>query len=336
MITLSGDIGGTSTRMQSTEFTKDGKMQVLKTEHYRNSQFTNFLDIIDAFFAQGSITEDKVNSVCFGVAGPIVKGVVKFTNLPWVINTADIQNKLPAARVELINDFVAIGYGIETLRSQDLCTLQAGLPKENGIKAFIGAGTGLGVGFMTFHDGNYVVHPTEGGHVDFAPTDDLQVELLNYMRKKYHRVSFERLISGPGLVHIYRYMRSNKIFGEEENPELRFLIESEKEIDIAATVAEYAIKHKDILAMRALDVFIRMYGSVAGNLALTTLPYGGLYIVGGIAPKLLPQMKKGKFLEMFSDKGRMSGLLKDVPLHIVTNSDVGLQGTAVFARRLVS
>jgi glucokinase len=333
MIVFSGDVGGTHARMLLTEFTDSGP-KVIKHISYNNSKYSSFADIISAFLAESKIDPKQIASACFGVAGPIVNGAVQFTNLPWVIREGDIKTKLQNEKVELINDFSAIGYGIEILRPEDYEVLQEGKPRKYGNVAFIGAGTGLGVGYMTWCQGNYIVHPTEGGHVDFAPTNETQMELLRYLKKKYHRVSFERVLTGQGLVNLYHFVRDNKMFGEEENPALRFLIESDQPIDIAATISEYAVKHKDIMAMRALDIFINVYGAAVGNLALTTLPYGGLYVVGGIAPKLLPQIKKSGFLEMFGDKGRMSKLIKDIPLYAVTNTDLGLHGAAVYARRI--
>ena len=334
MIVFSGDVGGTSTRMQFTEFTTANEIKIIANIHYNNTDYSDFLDIIDAFFTATKIKVDQIASVCFGVAGPVIKGKVNVTNLPWVISTQDIKNKLKLDKVELINDFAAIGHGIEVLKPKDLLTLQTGKPRLDSVQAYIGAGTGLGVGFMTCHQGKYLIHSTEGGHIDFAPTNETQLDLLKYMRKKYHRVSFERILSGQGLTNIYSFVRDNKIFGEEENSNLRFLMNRDKNIDIAATIAEYAIKRKDIMALRALDIFISIYGSAVGNLALTTLPFGGLYVVGGIAPKLLTQIKKGNFFKAFIDKGRMSHLIKDVPLHIVLYEDVGLQGTAICARKL--
>ena len=335
MLVISGDIGGTSTRMQFTEFTAANDMKIIANIHYSNNNYGSFADIITAFFQETKMSIDKIAGACFGVAGPVVKGKVNITNLPWVINTRDIKNQLKLDKVELINDFASIGHGLEILQPKDMLTLQVGKPRPNGIRAYIGAGTGLGVGFMTCYQGQYLIHSTEGGHIDFAPTDDLQIELLRYMRKKYHRVSFERLLSGQGLINIYAFVRDNKIFGEEENPNLRFLIKSSKHIDVAATIAEYAIKHKDIMAMRALNIFIGIYGSAVGNLALTTLPFAGLYVVSGIAPKLLKEIEKGNFYKSFLDKGRMSHIIKDVPLHIVLYQDVGLQGTAICAKKLV-
>lgn len=334
MIVLSGDIGGTNTRMQFTEVAISNKMHVIATRHYTNSSYSSFLGIVDAFFSETKVNSNEVVSACFGVAGPVIKEKVNVTNLPWLINAANIKNRLKTDKVELINDFVSIGYGLEVLQPNDLLTLQPGKPRKDGVIAYIGAGTGLGVGFMTCHNGEYLAHSTEGGHVDFAPTYEVQIELLKYFRKKYHRVSFERILSGAGLVNVYNFAHDNKLFGEEENPSLRFLINSGNNVDIAAAISEYAIKHKDIIAMRALDIFIHVYGSAVGNLALTTLPFGGLYVVGGIAPKLLNQIKKGGFMKAFNDKGRMSNLIKDIPLHVVLYEDVGLQGATIYAKKI--
>jgi glucokinase len=334
MVVFSGDVGGTRTRMQLTEFSATDKMKVVANVHYDNSGYSSFLDIVDAFFAETKISADNVASACFGIAGPVIKEKVNVTNLPWIISAKDIKKRLKLDKVELINDFASIGYGLEVLTPKDMLTLQSGKPRADAIKAYVGAGTGLGVGFVTCHRDEYLVHSTEGGHIDFAPTDAIQVELLKYLRKKYHRVSFERVLSGQGLANIYYFVRDNKVFGEAENADLRFLISSKKNTDIAATITKYAIELKDIMAMRALDIFIRVYGAAVGNLALTTLPYGGLYIVGGIAPKLLPQIEHGGFLDAYSDKGRMSGLLKAIPLHVVLYEDVGLQGAAVRAKKL--
>lgn len=332
---LSGDIGGTSTRLMFVTFDQNNNLTILHNKHYENVHYTSFTHVIKTFFEETKIDANQIASACFAVAGPVLNGIVNFTNLPWIISTKEIQEHLKNPNVALINDFVGIGYGLETLKYQDIHTLQIGKVKENSLKAYLGAGTGLGVGFMIHKGNDIMVYPTEGGHVDFAPTDDIQLELLKYLRKKYHRVSFERVLSGLGLVNIYHFVRGNKIFGEVENPELRFLIDSKQQIDIAATIAKFAIEKKDILSIRSLEIFINVYGAAAGNLALTTLPYGGLYLVGGIAPRLLPQIQNGKFMERYLDKGRMSDLIKDIPLHIVTNTNIGLQGAAFYAHKLI-
>lgn len=334
MIVLSGDIGGTNTRLQLTKFNQHKKNthEVLKQEQHQNLQFRNLTEIVRVFLANADVDSSKIHSVCFAVAGPIVNNVVKFTNLPWVVDATEIKHSFGINKVALINDFQGIGYGIEMLHKDDLFVLQEGIPKPRATKALIGAGTGLGVGIVNHFDDQYYVCATEGGHVDFAPVDDVQIDLLLYMRKKYHRISNERLVSGQGLVNIYQFVRDNNLFSERENSELRLALHSGA--DVAAIIAEYATVHRDIMAMRALEIFVRIYGAAAGNLALTTLPFSGLYIAGGIAPKIIPQLADGHFMAAFLDKGRMSGLLKDIPIYVVKNTNIGLDGAALYASRM--
>jgi len=333
MIVLSGDVGGTSTRLQFTEFNEDGKVSVLKNSHFNNSDYVSFSDVVSDFLSE---TDFKIDVACFGVAGPVINETVEFTNLSWNINATDIRRDLKLDKVHFLNDFVAIGYGLEALQKKDLVTLQAGKPKENAVKAYAGAGTGFGVGFMTYSEESYKVHPTEGGHVDFAPCDDVQQELLTFLREKYRRVSVERLLSGQGLIDIYSFVRLQESSGEKENSDLDRLIGNDQgDIDLAAAIVEYATKHSDLLAKRALDIFIDIYGAAIGNLALTTLPFGGLYIVGGIAPKLLREIKEGQFLEAFSNKGRMKKLIQGVPLYVVLCTEVGLKGAALYAKKFL-
>jgi len=333
MIVLAGDIGGTNTRLQLIEFTEGDKANTLKDAHLSNGDYSSFNDLLDDFF---SGTSFKIDRVCFDAAGPIINEAIQLTNLSWKVSTADIKRRFKLAKVALLNDFVAIGYGLETLQQKDLLTLQPGKLREDGVKAYIGAGTGLGVGFMTHIEGSYKVYPTEGGHVDFAPTNNIQDDLLKFMQKKYHRVSIERVLSGPGLMDIYSFVRSQQEFSGKENSNLTVLLDSDKDnIDAAAAIVEYATKHEDALAKRALNIFIHIYGTAVGNLALTTLPFGGLYVVGGIAPKILLQIKEEGFLEAFHDKGRMSDLVKDIPLHIVLCPEVGLQGATLYAKNFL-
>ncbi len=331
MIVLSGDIGGTNTRLQLADFTGVGAIKVVKRNDYINRDYTNFTDIIAAFFAGNGFSSTVVAGACFDVAGPIVDETVKLTNLPWVIKSNDIREQFKIAKVALINDFVAIGYGLGMLKEQDLFVLQQGKARAGEVKAYLGAGTGLGVGFVTYDHGVPMVHPTEGGHVDFAPADDIQIELLKFLRTKHHRVSFERVLSGPGLVNIYQFVRSYKGFAEKENPELALLVDSKQKVDVAAAIAEYAMNHSDPLAIKALNIFVRIYAAALGNLALTTLPFGGLYIVGGIAQKLLSLINSKLFFEAFGDKGRVSDVIKNIPISVVLDIDVGLQGAAWYA-----
>ncbi|MDO8954294.1 MAG: glucokinase [Gammaproteobacteria bacterium] len=331
MIVLSGDIGGTSTRLQLTQCNGHFDFKMLARERYANASHNSFSEIIQKFLRDSGNREIELYSACFAVAGPIINGTVKFTNLPWYIEEHTLKQELKLEKVKLINDFQAIGYGIEILASEDVHVLQEGRYQMNQVKAIIGAGTGLGMGVMQWSGSMYDVIATEGGHVDFAPINDMQIQLLQYMRKKYHRVSVERLVSGPGIHNLYSFVKDNPLATEQENPDLHFALYNNA--DAAATISEYAIDHKDPMAMRAIDLFVEIYGSTAGNLALSTLPYSGLYIAGGIAPKLLHQLTNGRFMDAFIDKGRLSSLLKDIPLYIVLNTHVGLLGAAAYAAR---
>lgn len=329
MLVLSGDVGGTKTRLQITQFKNAQDFKVIGRDKYFNHEFKSFPEIIKTFLKQHQIEPASVEATCFAVAGPIINGTVKFTNLPWFVDEQKLRQDLGFKTVKLINDFEAIGYGLDTLKPDDYHVLQKGefIPKK--VRAIIGAGTGLGVGISVYTDPGFQVIPTEGGHVDFAPTDDVQIDLLQYLHKKLHRVSVERLVSGQGLVNIYNFIRENPLLNEVENPALKLTLF--KAEDAAAAISQFAMEKHDPMAMRALDVFIRIYGASAGNLALTTLPHSGLYIVGGIAPKILPQLTDGRFLRAYSDKGRMSNLLANLPIYIVLDTQIGLQGAANFA-----
>lgn len=326
---MSGDIGGTKSRLQLTHFRTETDFHVLAQSVYFNKEFNCFSMIVQEFLREQKVLPEQVEGVCLAVAGPIIAGRVKFTNLPWSICEKEIARELQFKEVILINDFEAIGYGIDTLKKEDVYILQEGKTRKHKNRAMMGAGTGLGVAIAVSTKEGYQVLPTEGGHVDFAPTDETQVMLLQYMLKKKHRVSIERLVSGQGLENIYHFVVAHPLFTEKENPDLKLALFREE--DAAAKISEYAIAHHDPMAMRALDLFIRIYGACAGNLALTTLPYGGLYIVGGIAPKLLKQLSDGRFLHAYSDKGRMSDLLSSLPVYIVLDTHVGLQGAANYA-----
>lgn len=326
MLILAGDVGGTSTRLRLTRFISDKLFQIVGEEIFFNDQFVSFTEIVALFLKQQLTLPAQVNATCFAAAGPIIEGSVKFTNLPWFVSEAELSQVLKLQNVTLINDFEAIGYGIDTLDIKDYEVLQVGETNFKRPRAMIGAGTGLGVAISIPEGNGFRVMPTEGGHVDFAPTEEMQIKLLQYLKKKWHRVSVERLLSGQGILNIYSFVRQNPLFSEVEHPTLKRLLFTKE--NAPQNITEYAIQHHDPLAMRTLDLFIGIYGAAAGNLALTTLPFAGLYIVGGIAPKLLTQFLDGRFLNAFSDKGRMSNLLKTIPIYLVTNTQVGLQGAA--------
>ncbi|GAB4223396.1 MAG: glucokinase [Francisella sp.] len=338
MYILSGDIGGTNTRLEVSLLEK-GVVQSIAIRKYKGADFNCLSDVIDKFLIEVDLV-GKIDSVCLAVAGFVSNGEVEVTNLPWLVSEQYIAEGLDIDRskVKVINDFEAIGYGIESLdREKDLVTIQEGKPDNDNLCAVVGAGTGLGMCLVSYDKDNKPrVFKTEGGHADFSPVDDEQIELFKFMRKTYHRVSPERFCSGYGIYNIYKYVVRYPLYNQPESKELRRALFSVPDSDKAAIIVKYAIEHKDPSALRTIDIFLSIYGAVAGNLALTSLPFRGLYIAGGIAPRLIKQIKESKFLEKFRDKGRMSSMMKDFPIHIITNTDVGLIGARTYAANLIT
>jgi glucokinase len=279
---------------------------------------------------------------CFAIAGPVVKNTAKLTNLTWFLDKDRLIQELGIPSVSLINDFAAVGYGIFGLTKQDLLTLQVGKYQPAAPMAVIGAGTGLGQGFLIRQDNQYQVFPSEGGHADFAPRNELEFQLLKYLVDKHdiQRVSVERVVSGLGITSIYQFLRDRQI--APESPEIAQAVrtweqeaqKAEKTVDPGAFIGSAALQKSDRLSEQTMQLFIEVYGAEAGNLALKLLPYGGLYIAGGIAPKILPLMENGSFLLNFTQKGRMGSLLEEIPVHIILNQQVGLIGAAFSASRL--
>ncbi|KEI35302.1 glucokinase [Francisella sp. W12-1067] len=337
MYILSGDIGGTNTRLEVSQL-ESGKTQSIAVRKYKGADFNCLSDVIDIFLSAIDLA-GKIDSVCLAVAGFVVDGEVEITNLPWMVSEQYVAEGLgiDKSKVKVINDFEAIGYGIERLdRQKDIITVQEGKKDDNSLCAVIGAGTGLGMCLVSYDENHKPrVYKTEGGHVDFPPVDDEQVELFKFMRKTLHRVSPERFCSGYGIYNIYKYVVRNPLYNQPECTSLRRDLFKVSDSDKAAIIVKYAIEHKEPSASRAVDIFLSIYGSIAGNLALTSLPFRGLYIAGGIAPRLIDQIKESKFLEKFRDKGRMSAMMKDFPIHIIMNTDVGLIGARAYAANLV-
>ncbi|MHB0985526.1 MAG: glucokinase [Sulfuricella sp.] len=322
-IILAGDIGGTKTLLRLAETGNE----VLAERHFDSRAYASLNEIVAEFLRENAV--HPVAAACFGVAGPVEGGSAKITNLPWRIEAAAISARFDIPQVVLINDFQAVAYGIEALESHDLAALQTGEPLHHGVRAVIGAGTGLGEGFMVWQEDHYEALPSEGSHADFAPSDALQIELLRYLSRKYGHVSCERLVSGPGLVDIFGFLHDRE--GLDVSSALRVAMETG---DPSAAISRFALEDRDRLAMQALDLFVRIYGAEAGNLALKVLARGGVYVAGGIAPKIMEKLKDGSFLRAFSDKGRFAGLLGAIPVHVVLNPKVGLMGAARVAERM--
>lgn len=318
---LAGDIGGTKTLLQLARW-RDGKAEALTERCFDSGAFDGLASMLENFLAQAGVA-GKIRSACFAVAGPVRGRLVRLTNLPWSIDAAEIETRFGIARVELINDFQAAALGVDALAPQDLVTLQTGRAEPRGVRVVLGAGTGMGVAWSVWQGEGYVVLPTEAGHMDFALFDDTQFELFKYLQRKFGRVSYERVLSGPGLVDLFNFLQHN--IGKS-SPEL---VRLPLYADAAATVTELALNRKHPLAVKALDMFVQIYGAFAGNLALAGLARGGVYISGGIAPRIIGKLREGAFLQAFRDKGRYAQLMQEIPVRVVMNSNVGLLGAAL-------
>jgi glucokinase len=332
MKVLAGDIGGTKTLLQVAEV-RGSEMEVLHRARFASQDYADFESLLRDYLDRIPVMVAKdIASACFGIAGPIhapEQGPrqARVTNLPWQLDESRLQSLLGLPRVHLINDFYATASGIEALHEDDLAVLHPGKPQSMAPRLVVGAGTGLGVAQLFWCDGRYRACASEGGHTHFAPTDALQTELLAYMHTQFQRVSYERLVSGSGLAHIYTFLGQRS---QHDAAELHGILE---QTDPAAAIAHLA-QEGDPLAKQALALFIAIYGSVVGDLALVSLAYGGIYIAGGIAAKLANEIREGEFMAHYENKGRMSPLVKQMPVFIVLNQDVGLLGATLVPARI--
>ena len=324
---LGGDIGGTKTLLQLAEVRKTGIAALLE-RRYDSQAFAGLTPMVADLLQE--VGNMQLGAACLGVAGPVSEGRAQITNLPWSVDAAAIGAAFSIPKVRLINDFQAVAYGIETLDEKDFVTLQTGQVALHGTRAVIGAGTGLGEGFMVWQGDHYEALPSEGSHGDFAPVDALQIELQGYLASRFGHVSYERIVSGPGLVHIFEFLRD----GGHGQPSPELAVALAANTDHAAAIAEYALNGQDPMAMRALSLFVRVYGAEAGNLALKVLATGGVYVAGGIAPKIIQQLQQGDFMDSFTAKGRFSELLSSIPVRVVLNPQVGLMGALAVAARM--
>jgi glucokinase len=320
-VVLAGDIGGTKTLLALAEPDGEG-VRIVREARFESRQYAGLTPIVREFLRDVS---EPIASACFGVAGPVIEGACRTPNLPWFITERELEEKTGTARVRLINDFAAAALGVLALPPEAFVTLQEGDPERSGNKAVIGAGTGLGEAALYWDGRRYRASPTEGGHAGFAPQGQLQRDLHAYLEKTQFPVPAEWVISGPGLLRVYRFLVQR---GASTWSEVTEAIARE---DPGEVIARHALTKTDIACEQALDLFVAAYGAEAGNLALRTLATGGVYVGGGIAPKILPALQDGRFLEAFRDKGRMSDLVGRIPLRIVLEPRAGLMGAALEA-----
>lgn len=328
MIILAGDIGGTKTRLQLSRY-QTNKYSVIKEQVYASADYSDFNTIVKDFIGDIDV---EILSVCFGIAGPISKDVAgktqaQVTNLPWHLSSATLSRLIKVKKVNLINDFQSVGHGLTQLNSTDLFELQIGKPKPQGNLLVIGAGTGLGVAQLVWFGNAYKIIATEGGHAAFSPSSQIEIELCGYLLKKFGYTSIEQVLSGPGLVNIYQFLcQQHKIDANEED---QSILNSQ---DKAATIALQAEIRPQSISRQALDIFVHLYGSHVGDFCLTSFPTGGVFIAGGIAPKILEHIRGGSFMKAFANKGKMAGIMKDFSLKVVTHPNVGLLGSREYAR----
>ncbi|MFZ4729525.1 MAG: glucokinase [Pseudanabaena sp.] len=344
---LAGDIGGTKTLLRVAEKNSDG-FTVLYEQRFAGASYVSFSDVLREFVETAKINLGELPSLsaaCFGIAGPVRDRRSKLTNLGWSFDSDRLAEEFNIANVRLINDFVAVGYGVLGLQPHDLHTLQKGKVVERSPIGVIGAGTGLGEAFLGWNGDRYEVYPTEGGHTDFAPRNALEIELLQYLQKRHDRVSVERVASGTGIVAIYQFLRDRQTSSEsaELAEKVKLWEAGDLNVDLAAAIANAALTNcginsetnLDHIATQTMQIFVEAYAAEVGNLALKLIPNGGLYIAGGIAPKILPLLQDGTFLQILKNKGRISPVLEDIPIHIVLNPEVGLIGAMLYAASLI-
>ena len=325
---ISGDIGGTKTLLQIATF-DHGKNDQKFIHRYNSCDYTSFDDILKNFLNQPEVAKltNYLAAACFAIAGPIVAQRAELTNLPWHVNATDISATFSIPKVRLINDFEAIALAVETLLPNDLIALQTGNPQAQAMRVVLGAGTGMGVAWLNWQENCYSPLSTEAGHMDFAPTNKLQIGLLETLQKKFGHVSVERILSGPGLTSIFKYLQLNSTSLTESTP-------INLDQDSGAAISQLAQEHNHPIAIQSLELFAEIYGAYAGNLALAGLCRNGVYIAGGIAPKIIDILKSGGFMRAFSDKGRFAMMMRDIPVYVITNPKASLLGAKQEALRL--
>ena len=328
---LAGDVGGTKVHLALYRF-QQGVLQHVREQKFAATHYPDLQSVVREFLnpKDGLNGQEEITAACFGVPGPASNNVIHLTNLPWTLDSHQLSRDLGIGHLFLINDLEANGYGIAELSPEQILVLSEGDSSQVGNRALIAAGTGLGEGFLVWDGRSHMPMASEGGHTDFGPRNDLEIELLQYLRADSEigsHVSWERICSGIGLKNIYTFLRDEKKM--EESPELRQRMQTTE--DPNSVIGELGESGENELCSKTLDIFVSAYGAEAGNLALKVLAHGGVYIGGGIAPKILKKMQSGTFMEAFCDKGRMHDLVAQMPVRIILESRAALMGAAAYA-----
>jgi len=323
MITvLAGDVGGTKTNLAIFQATKNA-VKVILEKKYHSAKYKSCIDIIEQFIKEEKLA--KPDRICLGVAGPVVNGKVEITNLDWFLDIKEVIQRIRVTEVSLINDLEATAYGLAALTPKDLITIHKGNDKNKGNIAIIAPGTGLGEAGL-YWDGNfYHPFPTEGGHTDFCPRTDLDFALHHFLQKKYGIVSWEKVVAGPGIHDIYLFLRTKK-----KTKEPSWLAAAFKKEDPSSVISHAGLHNKDKVCVEAMQLFVRFLARESSNLVLKMKATGGLFLGGGIPPKIAPLLKKKFFFENYLNCDRMQNLVKDVPIKIIANDKTALLGAAYY------
>ncbi|MFZ0640260.1 MAG: glucokinase [Candidatus Acidiferrales bacterium] len=323
---LAGDVGGTNTRLAFFEI-RGGQLERISERTYPSREHASFDDIVADFVGAQKI---RAAAAGIGIAGPVRDGVSHATNLPWIVDARRLAERTGIPSVALLNDLEANGYGIATLAPSDFALLQEGALGAAGNAVIISPGTGLGEGVLYWDGKQHWPLPSEGGHASFAPEDETQDDLLRYLRAQFGHVSWERVVSGPGLVNIYKFLRDT---GQEAEP--AWLAQELTGEDPSREISKAALEGKSALCEKALDLFVVLLGQECGNMALKVLAAGGVYMGGGIPPKILPKLKTQAFLKAFMNKGRFRAVLEAMPVRVILNEYTALRGAARRASMLL-
>lgn len=329
-LVLAGDIGGTKTLLGLYADCGD-RLEIVTEASFVNKEHAGIEDLIDSFLSRlGKGEAGRIVSATLGVAGPVHGDRGTLTNLSWVIDANELGTRFSIRDFSLINDLVATAWYVDAVADEDLFVLKPGIPQK-GNAAIIAAGTGLGEAMLFWDGRRHMPSASEGGHADFAPTTPIQSDLLDYLAEIHGHVSYERVLSGPGLASIYSFLKSRR-----DSVEPAYLAKRFENEDAAAVVSSEAIGGHDKDCSDALDIFISVYGAEAGNLALKGFAVGGVYIAGGIAPKILSAMEKGGFVEGFIKKGRFKRFMESIPVYVIMDRKAGLRGAAIHACRPIA
>ena len=319
---LAGDIGGTKTLL-ALYYQQGANWQCVKKRQFVSGDFETFEALLRSF-----LEDEIISSVCIGVAGPVINGECNTTNLPWMLKTTELAKQTATDAVVLLNDLEATAWGVLNLPKEDFVELNPQGRTKSGNLAVLAAGTGLGEAIVAWNEGKQHILATEGGHSDFAPNTEKEILLLQYLSTLYpEHVSYERIISGEGLVNIYQFLKTLPDAIVKEETEQKMRVE-----DAAAVISQQCMNEQDALCEKALAMFCRIYGAETGNLALKCLPYGGVILAGGIAAKILPIIQQGLFMQGFLAKGRYRDVLVELSVKVCTNPEAALLGAAYYAQ----